>query len=210
MSIINQIKIYTIEYFQELGQLVWRNRTRLLSVFLIIIIFLPAFLVPPKDKNLTQTNEQISQNTTSFELPSFNTQDLIPKIPAINIQMPQADYAQNLQPKNSPFDSGVLDQRIDSAVPDTDKVKDFLKGMQKVRYEGKVSWAENLKSNVYGDKFNVGSSIKITQNNKSYIKNVDEKSIMSDDNLLLVSKQVFAEIGGDPATQKSLNVVVEQ
>jgi hypothetical protein len=205
MSIIHQIKIYTIEYLQELSQLLWQNRTRLLSVLLIFIILLPAFLVPPKEKNLVQTTQQTVNNTPSLAIP-----DLIPKIPEIKIEMPQADYAQNLQPKNSPFDSGVLDQRIDSILPDTDKVKDILKSAQKVRYEGKISWADNLKSSVYADKFNVGSSIKITQNNKSYIKNVDEKIIMSDDNLLLVSKEVFAEVGGNPASQKSLNVVIEQ
>jgi hypothetical protein len=208
-----KIKIYTIEYFQELGQLLWDNRTRLLSAFLILIILIPAFLVPPKEKNLVKTAEQTANNLPnfpSFTLPSFNAQDLIPKTPLINIEMPRGDYAQNLQPKNSPFLSGVLDQRIDSIIPDTDKVKDILKIAKKVRYEGKVSWGENLKSSLYADKFNASSSVKITHDNKSFIKNVDEKIIMSDDNLLLVSKDVFIEIGGDPKTQKSINVVVEQ
>jgi hypothetical protein len=208
MNILQQIKIYTIEYFQELAQIIWHNRTRLLSVFLIFIILLPAFSPAPKDKNSVQATDQVASNRPNFALPSFNAQDL--KIPAINIQMPQGDYAQNLQPKNSPFDSGTLDQRLDMVLTDVEKVKDSLKIAKKVRYEGKVSWAENLKSNLYTDKFNPGSSVKITQNNKSYIKNVDEKSIMTDDNLLLVSRDVFTEIGGDPKSQKSINVIVEQ
>lgn len=205
-----KIKIYTIEYFQELGQLLWQNRTRLLSVFLILIILIPAFLVPPKEKNLIQSAQQTANNLPNFTLPNFNAQDMVPKNPLINIEMPQGEYAQNLQPKNSPFLSGVLDQRIDSIIPDTDKVKEILKIAKKVRYEGKVSWGENLKSNVYADKFNTNSSIKITHDNKSFIKNVDEKIIMSDDNLLLVSKDVFIELGGDPKSQKSINVVIEQ
>jgi hypothetical protein len=205
-----KIKIYTIEYFQELGQLLWENKTRLLSVFLILIILTPAFLVPPKEKNLIQSAQQTANNLPSFALPNFNAQDLVPKTPLINIELPQGDYAQNLQPKNSPFESGVLDQRIDTTVADTDKVKDILKIAKKVRYEGKISWGDNLKSSVYADKFNASSSVKITHDNKSFIKNVDEKTIMADDNLLLVSKDVFVEIGGDPKTQKSINAVVEQ
>jgi hypothetical protein len=218
-DMFQKIKIYTIEYFQELGELLWHNKTRLLSVFLILIIFVPAFLVPPKEKNLIKTAEQTANNLPSlpsipslpsFSMPGFSPQDLVPKTPLINIEIPQAGYAQNLQPKNSPFLSGVLDQRIDTIIPDTDKVKDILKVVKKVRYEGKVSWGENLKNNVYADKFNGGSSVKITHDNKSFIKDIDEKIIMSDDNLLLVSKSVFEEIGGNPKTQKSINIVVEQ
>jgi hypothetical protein len=93
---------------------------------------------------------------------------------------------------------------------DTERVKDVMKIAKKVRYEGKISWGENLKSNVYTDKFNANSSVKITYDNKSFIKNIDEKAIMSDENLLLVSKDVFTEIGGDPKIQKSINVVIEQ
>jgi hypothetical protein len=212
MNIIKQIGIYTLEYFQELGELLWLYRTRLLSIFLILIILTPAFLVPPKEKNLIKSAEQTANNLPSFSLPSFNAQDLVPKTPLINIEIPETRYAQNMQPRNSPFLSGVLDERIDidSIMQDTERVKDVMKIAKKVRYEGKISWGENLKSNVYTDKFNANSSVKITHDNKSFIKNIDEKAIMSDENLLLVSKDVFTEIGGDPKIQKSINVVIEQ
>jgi hypothetical protein len=210
MNIFQQIITYTIEYFQELGELLWLYRTRIISLFIVILILIPAFLAPPKEKNFIQSAQKNVGNLPNFTLPNINTQDLVPKPPLINIEIPKNDYAQNLEPRNSPFLSGVLDQRIDSVLTDTEKVKDILKIAKKIRYEGKVSWADNLKNSVYTDKFNVGSSIKITINNKSYIKNIDEKIIMTDDNLLLVNKDVFMEIGGDPKSQKSINVVLEQ
>ena len=209
MKILKQIAIYTVEYFQELGELLYIHRTRLISIFLILIILIPAFLVPPKEKNLIQSAQQNANNLPSLQLPSFNATDLIPKVPLISIDIPKTDYAQNLTPRNSPFVSGVLDQRIDIPT-DIEKVKDSFKNIKKISYEGKVAWADNLKNNVYTDKFSSGSSIKITFNNKSYIKNVDEKTIMTDDNLLLVSKDVFVEIGGDPKTQKSIVATIEQ
>lgn len=209
MTIFKQIGVYTVEYFQELGELLWVHKTRLLSIILILIILIPAFLVPPKEKNLIQSAQQTANNLPSIQLPSFNAVDLVPKAPLINIEVPQGSYTQNLTPRNSPFLSGVLDQRIDIPT-DTDKVKDILKFGNKVKYEGKIAWADNLKNNVYADKFNAGSSVKITFKDKSFIKNIDEKSILSDDSLLLVSKAVFEEIGGDSKTQKTINVIIEQ
>ncbi len=209
MKLLKQIGIYTLEYFQELGSILFFCRTRLISIFLIFLIFIPAFMAAPKDKNLIQSAQQTANNLPNIDLPSLSPSELIPKTPLINIEIPKADYIQNLEPRNSPFLNGFLDQKIQLPT-DIDKVKDGFKNIEKIKYSGKIAWADNLKSNVYTDKYSSGSSLKITINNKSYIKNVDEKIIMNDDNLLLVSKDIFTELGGDPKSQKSIIATIEQ
>jgi hypothetical protein len=213
MNIFQQIYIYTIEYFQELGQLLWDNKTKLLSALILLIILVPAVFVPPKDKNILQNVEQSTKNFAinlpEVGMPNFNSQDLIPKTPLINVDLTQNYTNSQLQQRNSPFIDTVIDRGV-NLITDTDRVKDALKVASKVKYEGKIAWTDNLKNNVYADKFNANSSIKIIFKDKSYLKNIEEKSIMTDDNLLLVSKSVFEEIGGDPKTQKNIVAIIEQ
>jgi hypothetical protein len=215
MNIFKQIQIYTIEYFQELWQLIVNNKTKLISILIFIIIIIPAFSLPPRDKTYIEVAQQSIENIPSIELPSINTNynNLIPKLPAINFGLPDTSYIQEqMTPKASPLFDNITNTVAtgNQIITDIDKVKDSFKVKEKIKYEGKVSWADNLKNNVYSDKFNANSSIKITSAGKSYIKNIDEKTIMQDDNLLLVSRSVFTEIGGDSKTQKSITVVVEQ
>jgi hypothetical protein len=213
MNIFEQIKIYTVEYFQELGQLLWDNKTRLLSVIILLIILVPAVFVPRKEdnliKNVEQTTKNFAINLPEVGLPNFTAPDLIPKTPLVNVDLTQNYNNDKLQARNSPFVDNIIDRGV-GIITDTDKVRESLKVASKVRYEGKISWADNLKSSVYADKFNINSSVKITFKDKSYIKNIEEKSIMTDDNLLLVSKAVFDEIGGDSKAQKSITVTIEQ
>jgi hypothetical protein len=212
MNILQKIRIYTVEYFQELGELLWNNKTKLLSLLILVIILIPAIFVPPKDKNYLQVAEESTKNLTGFEipreLPSFDS-NLIPKLPSIDINVPSDTFIQEqMTPKPSPLAESIATGN--QILTDIERVKDSLKMANKVKYEGKITWADNLKKEVYADKFNINSSVKITRGDKSYIKNIEEKSIMSDDNLLLVSRAVFVEIGGDPATQKSIIAVIEQ
>jgi hypothetical protein len=213
MNIFQQLYIYTVEYFHELGHLLWENKTKLLSALMLFIILVPAFFIPPKDKNIIgnieQSTRNFSINLPEVGMPNFNTQDLIPKTPLVSVDLTQNYNNGQLEAKNSPLMGNIIDGGV-NFITDTDRVKDALKIASKVKYEGKISWADNLKSGIYSDKFNVNSSVKITFKDKSYIKNIEEKSIMGDDNLLLVSKAIFDEIGGDSKTQKSINVTIEQ
>jgi hypothetical protein len=74
--------------------------------------------------------------------------------------------------------------------------------------QGKAIWDENAKSAVSTDKFNLGTSIKVTTPSSSMGLVVGDVRVLSLDTLLVLNKETYTKLGGNPASDKSIDVTV--
>jgi hypothetical protein len=71
---------------------------------------------------------------------------------------------------------------------------------------GKAIWDENAKSPVSSDKFSLGASIKVSSGNKSTSLVVGDIRVLSPDTLMVVDKSTYIKLGGDPTSDRPLDV----
>lgn len=74
--------------------------------------------------------------------------------------------------------------------------------------QGKAIWDENSKSQVSTDKFNLGSGIKVSTKSNSLDLVVGDVRVLSLDTLLVLNKDTYIKLGGNPTTDKSIDVTV--
>ncbi|MEM1312607.1 MAG: hypothetical protein AAGF07_04045 [Patescibacteria group bacterium] len=120
---------------------------------------------------------------------------------------------------------GVLDSRQDekSTSPAENEVKvgEIASGAFETRVfksnqsqqesmKGKVIWDENAKSPVVTDKFSLGQSLKVNTGSSSYSLIVSDVRVLSENTLLVLDKNTFIELGGNPSMQDSMTVSVKK
>ncbi len=75
-------------------------------------------------------------------------------------------------------------------------------------FKGRVIWEDNAKWKVVSDKFPKGSGIEVKFNGKAFPLVVEETRILSSDTTLVVNKETFIKLGGDPETSSYIEVEV--
>jgi hypothetical protein len=75
-------------------------------------------------------------------------------------------------------------------------------------YQGKAIWDENSKSQVITDKFSLGKSIKINSKDKSLDLIVGDVRVLGEDTLVVLNRDTFILLGGNPDTQNNIDVSV--
>lgn len=93
--------------------------------------------------------------------------------------------------------SGALDVRTTDLSSNSDKV-----------FSGKAEWDENTRSQVTSDKFPLGRTVKVTAGDKTLNLVVGDVRVLPTDTLLVLNQKTFEQLGGDPKTQKNIEVTV--
>lgn len=75
-------------------------------------------------------------------------------------------------------------------------------------FKGRVIWEDNAKFSVISDKFPKGSGVQVKFNNKTYPIVIEDIRILSSDTVLVVNKDTFLKLGGNPEVDSSIEVEV--
>lgn len=173
-------------------------RTKIFSLFLLALLIIPAILVSPVRQNATVlgVSENINESESSFVVPKNR-----------EIESKATSSSDN-------FDLGNF-FGPDNTKAKTSKIGQIGSGAQEVRaidkdetkaISGKVIWDENARSAVSTDKFPLGSSIKVNYNQKDIYLVVGDTRVLSSDTVLVVNRETFVKLGGNPEKENKINV----
>ncbi len=173
--------------------------TKLFSLFLLALLIIPAVLVSPVRQNASVlgVSENINDNS--------EVNSVVPKN-----EKPEANTAK--EPSN--FDLGNFFGPDNTKVK-TSKIGQIGSGAQEIRaieknevkaISGKVIWDENARSAISTDKFPLGSSIKVNYNKKDIYLVVGDTRVLSSDTVLVVNRETFVKLGGNPEKENKINV----
>lgn len=123
-------------------------------------------------------------------------------------------------PKSSGSVLGVIENKQTSSTPaaQTTQIGEIGSGAFETKatntdntgkiYTGKAIWDVNATSQVSTDKFNLGQSIKVTNGTISQNLVVGDVRVLASDTLLVLNKDTFQKLGGDPQKDTSIDVTV--
>jgi hypothetical protein len=147
-------------------------KAKLLSLFLLGLLLLPAFLGPRSSGDVLGALDYKPTQTKTSDTESQNIQ--IGEIA-----------------------SGAFETKAAETNPIDKKV-----------YKGKAIWDENSKSQVITDKFSMGKSIKVSSNDNTLNLIVGDVRVLGEATLLVLNRDTFVLLGGDPDVQDSMDVSV--
>ena len=173
-------------------------RTKIFSLFLLALLIIPAILVSPvrQNANVLGVSENINEIESNFVVPKNN-----------EIESKATSNSDN-------FDLGNF-FGPDNTKAKTSKIGQIGSGAQEVRaidkdetkaISGKVIWDENARSAISTDKFPLGSSIKVNYNQKDVYLVVGDTRVLSSDTILVVNRETFVKLGGNPEKENKINV----
>lgn len=173
-------------------------RTKIFSLFLLALLIIPAILVSPvrQNANVLGVSENINEIESNFVVPKNN-----------EIESKATSNSDN-------FDLGNF-FGPDNTKAKTSKIGQIGSGAQEVRaidkdetkaISGKVIWDENARSAISTDKFPLGSSIKVNYNQKDVYLVVGDTRVLSSDTVLVVNRETFVKLGGNPEKENKINV----
>ncbi len=184
---------------QANGQKVFR--TKIFSLFLLALLIIPAVLVSPSRQNATVLG--VSENVENAAI-----------IPTG--QIAESSPSQTSQTESGDFDITKLFEP-EKEVPKIAKIGQIGSGAQEVQtlekseakvLSGRVIWDENARSAIATDKFPLGSSIKVSYESKDVYLVVGDARVLSSDTVLVVNRDTFIKIGGDPTKENKINVQI--
>lgn len=198
-NLFQEISILFVGYWDWIRQIFSQNKTKIYSLILFIILVLPGLIMPTIKQPITELPS----------LPSFGSDKNQFAVPDLSFLTPKENIA---TPKLS---ANLFEAKIGMNTPeqvkttlgiksDFNKLSENIIQKNKLAFEGKISWDDTLSNSVASDKFGVGSNIKISYKDKTTLKIIAKQRILGEDNILLVDKETFVELGGDPKTQKSI------
>ena len=205
-NLLQEINLLFVGYWDWLNVVFGNNKTKIYSLILFIVIILPGVTMPtiktpiaelPNLPTFTSPFGNSSNNSleNAEKTQTQNQAQFVP--PDLSFLTPKENI---ITPKLAP----KLDIASIETKTETKKIIDNIIQKNKIAFEGKISWDETLSNPVATDKFGLGTNIKITYKEKITTKSVAQQRVLSDDNILMVNKATFVEIGGDPNTQKNL------
>ena len=161
-------------------------KTKIFSLILLTLLALPVILGPQK------TGGQV--------LGASESQDSKSNFPTINFSNPlnTNQSSESSVPKQSSI--GQIASGASEIVANDD-TKTALKVVK-----GRVIWEDNAKFKVISDKFPKGSGIQVKYNDKTYPLVIEDSRILSSDTILVVNKDTFIKLGGNPETSSSIEV----
>jgi hypothetical protein len=184
---------------QANGQKVFR--TKIFSLFLLALLIIPAVLVSPSRQNATVLG--VSENVENAAI-----------IPTG--QIAESSPSQTSQAESGDFDITKLFEP-EKEVSKIAKIGQIGSGAQEVQtlekseakvLSGRVIWDENARSAIATDKFPLGSSIKVSYESKDVYLVVGDARVLSSDTVLVVNRDTFIKIGGDPTKENKINVQI--
>jgi hypothetical protein len=193
-ELLEEIKLLFAGYGDWIKNIFQNNRTKIYSLIIFLVIILPGVIMP----TFTQPVNEIyipsigaTEKTANFNLPNVDLSFMTPK-ETYSIKPPQIYQTQ--------IDSTLLAENT------LNNIKKPIEQIQKSKtnFEGKISWDDTLSEGIATDRFMIDSNVKITFNGNPTTKRITQRRILSDDNILLVDKKTFAELGGDPTKDKTI------
>lgn len=157
-------------------------KTKVFSLIVLVLLALPIFIGPQKNAGqVLGTSENQSSVYSSPEKNSPNF-DLINSSPQLK------------QSKIGEIGSGASEVVSKNVVVGA-KI-----------YKGRVIWEDNAKGKVVSDKFPKGSGIQVKYNQNTVPLVVEDSRILSSDTVLVVNKETFIKLGGNPETASFIEV----
>lgn len=173
-------------------------KTKIFSLLLLLLLIIPAFLVNPRYGagmvlGVTETNlDTTPQNLEIKENNNIDTKNNSGLIGSFFREKPKI----NPTPKQSQLG------QIGSGAMEVRTIQD-----EKPIVKGKVIWDKNAKTAVATDKFNLGTSITVSYKEKNLSLVVGDNRVLSADTVLVVDKETFIKLGGNPEIENSLEVM---
>lgn len=162
-------------------------KTKIFSLIVLALLALPVILGPQRSGGQVLGTSENRESGTSF--------------PTINIPNPLSTSSTDSQPVPKPAKLGEIGSGAREIVStDTTSLPKTLKG--------NVVWEDKIKSKVISDKFPKGSGITVNNNGKSIPLVVEDSRILSTDTILVVDKDTFIKIGGNPETSLAIEIEV--
>jgi hypothetical protein len=160
-------------------------KTKIFSLIVLVLLALPVILGTQRSGGQVLGTSENNENGTSF--------------PNINIPNPLSGGASEAKPQAKPSKLGEIGSGAREIVTaDTTSSPKTLKG--------NVVWEDKIKSKVISDKFPKGAGIIVNYDGKSIPLVVDDSRILSSDTVLVVDKDTFIKIGGNPETSLTIEI----
>jgi hypothetical protein len=162
-------------------------KTKIFSLIVLALLTLPVILGPQRSAGQVLGTSENKESGNSF--------------PTINIPNPLSGVSSETQPIPKPPKIGEIASGTREIITtDTASIPKTLKG--------NVVWEDKVKSKVISDKYPKGSGIIVNYNGKSIPLVVDDSRILSTDTILVVDKDTFIKIGGNPETTLTIEIEV--
>lgn len=179
-------------------------RTKIFSLLLLALLIVPAILINPIKDNSAVLG--VSENLESS--PKINEQTVE--------NFDQKTKNQKLTEKtNNNFNlDGLFNSGEKAKVA---KIGQIGSGAQEIKtvdkdesksITGKVIWDENVRTGIATDKFPLGSSVKVNYNKKDSFLVVGDTRVLASDTVLVVNRDVFVKLGGNPDKENKVTVTV--
>jgi hypothetical protein len=208
-----------LEIRKKLSEIFSGNKTKVISGFVILLaivpgIWMPKLKQPPapsvlgsvdfKLPDLTSEGDNIKKNTQSV-IDSFAQQPLVTKTSKLLSTQPKIEEKPIINTKDTLIENTKAQgTKLDLKPLDTL----FLK--ERIPVFGWILYEEGLQKEVYSDKFDIGSTLRITYLDRSVTKTVSAGKPLKFDTQLLVKKSVFEELGIDTAKLNNVTVKIEK
>ena len=105
-------------------------------------------------------------------------------------------------------EEGVRIRDISSGIRDVEGIESQPNSQLGTSRVGNVVWEESPTISVVSDVFTVGSGVEVITPNGSMNLVVNKSRVLVPGTLLVVDQQTFAQLGGNPATEQTLEVEV--
>jgi len=162
-------------------------KTKIFSLIVLVLLALPVILGPQRSGGQVLGTSENKESGTS--------------LPTINIPNPLSTSSKDSQPVAKPAKLGEIGSGAREIVSiDTTSQPKTLKG--------NVVWEDKIKSKVISDKFPKGSGIIVNNSGKNTALVVEDSRILSADTILVVDKDTFIKIGGNPETSLTIEIEV--
>jgi hypothetical protein len=170
-------------------------KTKLFSLIILGILVLPVFINPPKSGSVLGVLEKKgSVNETQPDIQANTTSSLGSILLNEKSETPATAQQDNgVQTKIKDISSGIRDIKKKVTAPK--------------EYRGKIVWDANAKYPAISDKFGLGSGIKVTNGGNSANIVIGDVRVLSPDTLMIVDGKTFAQLGGNPEKDVSIDVV---
>lgn len=179
-------------------------RTKIFSLLLLALLIVPAILINP-----ARDNSAVLGVSENLESPVMN-QKSVDNFNPINQNPKFTDQKTN--------DNFTLDGLFNSGEKaKVAKIGQIGSGAQEIKtvdkdesksITGKVIWDENVRTGIATDKFPLGSSVKVNYNKKDSFLVVGDTRVLASDTVLVVNRDVFVKLGGNPNKENKVTVTV--
>lgn len=176
-------------------------RNKIFSLVLLFLLIIPALLVNPKGTGMVLG---VTENTAD----KGNSELVLEEKELENLRDSPSHKNQGLigslfadRPKANPIPKKSQLGQIGSGAMEIRTIEE-----EKPIVRGKVVWDKNAKTAVATDKFSLGTSVVVSHKEKNLSLVVGDNRVLSADTVLVVDKETFIKLGGNPEIENSLEV----